>query len=154
HQETDLAFVRRLLAEEGIFYTFEHPADRDREVVVFCDGADLCPPIAGAPDLVFRDSGGMVELDADVRGFRLSRPTAPGAALVAGFDFLRPSLDLHATAEARGPEGGFDRTRIRDYDHHGALEGSAVDPGAAARHLEQVRVRTAVAEGESRCRRL
>ena len=43
HQESDLAFVRRLLAEEGILYWFEHPADQDREVVVFCDGQ---PPSA------------------------------------------------------------------------------------------------------------
>ncbi len=154
HQESDLAFVRRLLAEEGIFYTFEHPPDQGRELLVLCDDAHLCPPIAGSPDLTFRDSAGMAELSADVRRFRLSRRVAPGSTLLTEFDFLRPSLDLHATAEARGPDGGFDRTRIRVYDHHGEFEGVTVDGAAASRHLEQHRTRAAVAEGESRCRRL
>jgi type VI secretion system secreted protein VgrG len=154
HQESDLAFVRRLLAEEGILYAFEQPADQDHERVVFCDDARLLAPIAGSPELTFRDSGGMSELDADMRRFRLSRHVAPGSALLADFDFLRPSLDLHAAADSRGPEGGFDRPRLRRYDHHGEFEGSVVDDATAARHLEQHRARAAVAEGESRCRRL
>ena len=96
----------------------------------------------------------MAELSADVRRFRVSRRVAPGSSLLTDFNFLRPSLDLHASAEARGPEGGFDRTRVRVYDHHGEFEGTSVDAGAAARHLEQHRTRAAVAQGESRCRGL
>jgi type VI secretion system secreted protein VgrG len=154
HQESDLAFVRRLLAEEGIFYAFEHPPEGDREVVVFCDDAHLCAPIAGAPALVFRDGGGMKELDEDVRRFRVSRRVEPGATRLREFDFLRPSLDLHAVAEAPAPDGAFDPSRLHVYDHHGEFEGVAVDAATAARHLEQHRARAWVGQGESRCRRL
>ena len=56
HQETDLAFVERLLAEEGIFYYFDHPSADDlagaspsgfSEILALADSADAYPPIEG-----------------------------------------------------------------------------------------------------------
>ncbi|MFO0606710.1 MAG: type VI secretion system tip protein TssI/VgrG [Polyangiales bacterium] len=69
YEESDLAFVTRLLAEEGIFYFFRHPpvalsdarhvgfdAAEPGELLVLADHAAACPPIAsegaGAHDLV------------------------------------------------------------------------------------------------------
>jgi uncharacterized protein involved in type VI secretion and phage assembly len=98
HQETDLHFVERLLAEEGIFYFFEQPADPEgREVMVMADAASFCEPIA-RPVLRFWDSGGLVGSDADVRRFRLRRRVEPGSVLLEDFDFLRPSFDLSEEA--------------------------------------------------------
>ncbi|KYG02795.1 hypothetical protein BE21_54320 [Sorangium cellulosum] len=155
HQESDLRFVQRLLAEEGIFYGFEHPEDeRHRETVVFADSATACRPIEGEPALDFHDSGGMVEREQDVRRFRLQHRVRPGSTLLKEFDFLRPSHDVRGAAEHPAREGAFDLRRLRVYDHHGEFEGVDTDAGAARRHLEQHRVDVAVGSGESRCRRL
>lgn len=44
YRESDLAFVRRLMAEEGIWYRFEHPSgEGEPEVVVLCDANDNAP---------------------------------------------------------------------------------------------------------------
>lgn len=42
YRESDLAFIDRLLAEEGIFYRFE--VEDGVEVLVFTDSVSLCPP--------------------------------------------------------------------------------------------------------------
>ncbi|MCC6528453.1 MAG: type VI secretion system tip protein VgrG, partial [Polyangiaceae bacterium] len=109
YQESDLHFIERLLAEEGIFYWFEHPDTEDgEELVVFADTASACGPIAGEPELTFQDSLGMVEREPDVRRFRSADRTRPGATLLKEFDFLRPLSDLHAGAGAQavGHGGG------------------------------------------------
>src|SRR5258706_12425269 len=66
YRETDLAFVTRLLAEQGIFFAFEHPDDdparrrfedgerESAERVILGDGPHAYPPIAGPPRLDYR----------------------------------------------------------------------------------------------------
>lgn len=41
HEETDLAFITRLMADEGMFYSFEQ--EEDQEVVVLVDANESCP---------------------------------------------------------------------------------------------------------------
>lgn len=42
HRESDLAFVRRLMADEGIWYHFEHPSGEGKpELLVLCDTNDV-----------------------------------------------------------------------------------------------------------------
>ncbi len=53
-RESELAFVSRLLEEEGLFYAFTH-AD-DGHVLVAGDGPDAFTPIEGEPELPFRVS--------------------------------------------------------------------------------------------------
>jgi type VI secretion system secreted protein VgrG len=155
YQESDLRFVQRLLAEEGIFYSFEHPeAEQGREVVLFTDGADLCAPIAGDAALEFRDSRGMEERQQDIRRFRVERRIRPGSVLVKEFDFLHPLADLSASDHVRVAEDAFDVTMLRVYEHQGDDDGVGADATIAARRLEQHRARAAVGAGEGRCPRL
>jgi type VI secretion system secreted protein VgrG len=154
YQETDLGFIQRLLAEEGIFYGFEHPdEEKAPEIVVFSDNAHLWPPIAGSPLLELRDSGGMDEREEDVRRFRLQERARPGSVYLKEFDFARPAIDLHASARVPIREGAFDAALGNVYDHHGEFE-RGVDVAEAERHLDQHRARAKVGVGESRCRRL
>lgn len=100
HQETDLHFVERLLAEEGLFYFFEQSSDPDgSEVLIVADEAGFCEPLA-RPSLRFWDSGGLREDEGDVRRFRLRRQVEPGKVTLKEFDFLRPSFDHREQAVA------------------------------------------------------
>ena len=48
YRETDLAFVQRLMAEEGIWYYFDHETDPARETLVLVDSNDAaCVPTLG-----------------------------------------------------------------------------------------------------------
>ena len=164
YQETDLAFVTRLLAEEGIFYVFEHSAE---ETLVLCDGPHLYESIAGDPQLAYRyqdGSEGLVPREHHVGRFALRRKVKPGAVLHRDYDFRRPLLDLRAEtspSSSAPPAGGpavevpaFEAEELRVYDHHGEDEQPDVDAGTARTRLEQRRRRALVAKGASACRRL
>jgi type VI secretion system secreted protein VgrG len=106
YQETDYAFVTRLLADEGLFFYFDHPVDAGGdhrkthmgagEVLVLSDTAAYYPkPDQGGELSSCQDTGpGMVPRDDQVFGFRARRRIKSRAALVRGYDFRRPTLDL------------------------------------------------------------
>jgi type VI secretion system secreted protein VgrG len=100
YQESDLAFVSRLLEEEGLFYFFEH-AD-DHHTLVLADGVNGCGPIPGDATLPFRDQReAQDEQDAE-HVFALERihRERSGKATLRDFDFSQPDLDLTSSSEA------------------------------------------------------
>jgi type VI secretion system secreted protein VgrG len=166
YQETDLAFVTRLCAEEGIFYVFEHAAE---ETVVFGDGVHAYQPIVGEAELAYRydhGTGGLVPDEHHVARFELRRALKTGTVLHRDHDFRRPLLDLRAetkqgsseppaaAAQAAPDVTDLEAGKLRAYDHHGEDDRPDVDAGTAGVRLEQRRRRAAVAEGASACRRL
>ena len=78
HRETDFAFVERLLAEEGIFYTFDHGGpDAKTETVSLSDSARLYPAIDGDAALAYRPhegAAGMALSEHHVQRFELGKP--------------------------------------------------------------------------------
>ncbi len=143
YQETDLAFIERLLAEDGIFYFFEQGADETgKEVLVLANTASACVPIPGAPSLHPRDDYGQNNATTpDVRRFSLERRVQSGSVYVKDYDYTRPSLDLKGEAKA-GEEG-------EQYHHEGALEAAAVSNELASVRLEQHRRTRWLARGET-----
>jgi type VI secretion system secreted protein VgrG len=160
YQETDLAFVSRLLAEEGIFYFFDHgDGEATGETVTFCDDAHMYPAIEGDPELCFRDgegSEGLLAAEHHVQRFTRRRALVPSSVLRRGYDFRRPVLDLKATAtlpDAAG-EPSPERASAEIYEHHNEDERPNIDGATVAVELEQHRSHASVAEGATACRRL
>lgn len=142
YQETDLAFVERLLAEDGSFYFFEQQADeRGKEVLVLASGATACALVPGAPKLHPREDYGQQSDTPDVRRFSLERRAHAGSVVVKDFDFNRPSLDLKAEAK-EGEEG-------EQYHHDGVLDPIATSSALASVRLEQHRRLRWVARGDT-----
>ncbi len=168
YQETDLAFVRRILAEEGIFFSFAHPDtsgdEPAEEQVVLCDMAALYRPIAGDSHLRFVEPGGALEASSlfdHVTRFGRVRRLRTQRVLLGDFDFRNPGLPLTVSAAAGdAPEAGVEPQQLRGYHHHphAEIEGSSgsaeLDAARARTTLEQHRGAAVVASGESHSRRL
>jgi type VI secretion system secreted protein VgrG len=157
HRETDFAFVERLLAEEGIFYTFDHgDADAESEVVSLSDSAHLYPAIAGDPELAYRPHEGAAGLALEehhVQRFELRRSLRPTSVLRRGYDFRRPALALTAEAKLEALDGG-EPVRGEIYEHHEEDEEPNVRQEAVNAELGQHRAGVELALGSSGCRRL
>lgn len=177
YEETDLAFVRRLLAEAGILFFFAQPAepvtDNDltaQETMVFADDPSMCAALDDgsgdpAPTLFFLDNEGSATYHGDkitrfdpalrIRQtsttYREYDPDRPHALLTTYASTL-PSAGtpppLGVSTEGAVAPLGID---LEVYDHHGSflfpVWGHARDE--AGRMLRQARRNAALTRGES-----
>jgi type VI secretion system secreted protein VgrG len=157
HRESDFAFVERLLAEEGLFYAFDHGGpEADTEVMVLSDSAHLYPTIEGDPELAYRPHEGAAGMALDehhVQRFDLRRSLRPTSVLRRGYDFRRPSQALVARARLE-EHGNGDLEQAEVYEHHEEDEEPNVRQETVIAELEQQRARVEVGRGVSGCRRL
>ncbi len=123
YAETNLAFVSRLLEEEGIFYFVEQR--ESGPVTVFADSSAAYATLAPEGTLPFLADSGMVSTEAVTRISDGAR-TAPAKVTLRDHDFEAPALDLTATAESEAPLGR------EDYDHPGFYS----DPAEGKRRAE------------------
>ena len=180
HDETDLSFIQRLLAEEGIFYYFEHPRSttgQGSEVIVFGDSPEypwIDTPGDASKTLLLRSHGGdaVPGHDDDVTAFSLRFGMGTTEFVARDYDYRRPLLDLRAAAHDAGsapgaPDsstggvhgasslaGGRRGELLRVDEHGGDYDQPDVTEPGAATALEQLRRKCAVGAGRSTCRRL
>lgn len=159
YQETDRAFVKRLLAEEGIFFHFEQPAPTSseslvsaehHEVVVFADAPFAYVPIDGDARL-HRRSSGVLDGAEHVELVRGSKRIRTGRTRVLGYDYERPRFQPLAEAATSTNEVG---NTLESYEHDRVLEPTTVEAHVARLRLEERRRRSAEVSGTSNCRRL
>jgi type VI secretion system secreted protein VgrG len=146
YNETALAFVSRLLEEEGIFF-FSDKGDGG-ELVVFEDDSTLGDPIDGAPKVRYRHGAGLDAGD-DAAGVITQRHrTATGKVTFRDYDFKKPQLDLTATAAAAT---GAD---LEAYDYPGHYTEPKEGQRLAQVRLESLQAEAVTIEIESGCPRL
>ncbi|HJL19796.1 MAG TPA: type VI secretion system tip protein TssI/VgrG [Sandaracinaceae bacterium LLY-WYZ-13_1] len=137
--ESDYAFVRRLLAEEGIGYFVLQ--DEAGERVVFFDDDHAFEAIEGETLLTHVEAGGSAR--AGLFELAQSHRVASDQVMLNDYDLAAPATDLRLTAEAEAS------TAREVYLHPGGY----VDPGRGQRltdrRLEALRVHTHTYEGES-----
>ncbi|MFO0588527.1 MAG: type VI secretion system tip protein TssI/VgrG [Polyangiaceae bacterium] len=159
YDETDYDFVARILAEEGVFYFFEEPADpesdilRSGETIVFADTAAAYQPLRGGPRLTFRQGahrGDLVVPESTVGELALRSAMEPTAVRVSDYDFRRPLLDLTARSVVE-PYGSVE---LEVHDHHGEHTDAEIPAAQARTYLEQLRAGAVLGQGVSLCRRL
>ncbi len=147
YDETDLAFVSRLLEEEGIFYFVEHESAKD--ALVLGDAKSACAPIPGDKKLVYREPSSLLGAAESIRAFTARHAVRPGAVVVRDFNYLTPALDLTATAKAKG---GDDALEV--YEYPARYETGSDGSGVAKLRVEEERVAAEAASGSSATRRL
>ncbi len=153
YQESDLCFIERTLAEEGVFYFFEHRQQGER--VVFCDEGRLLTPIAGDATLEFSDSeGGELEKAERVHEFWAQTRTATGRVAVQRFDFERFRLPMTNASEVKTQDDEFHAPNYETFDHERIFDGVEPDHGIGQQQLEQHRRKVQSGTGASHCARL
>ncbi len=171
HRETDLAFVTRLLAEEGLFFFFEDPTEPGRpETLVIGDDVPSYSDIAGDPTLQLREGSESAALrreEHQLRSVSFQRTLRPGAALVRDHDYQRPRTRIHSAATgpkelptadpgvtAIDPVPALRERNDLVYEHQGDYEDVDVERPGAKLLLEQLRSRTALLRADGICQRL
>lgn len=162
YQESDFAFVARIVAEEGIFWWLSQPAADDPasiakpETVVFADEAGAYDD-AGGIRLRLRERGSEGTDVGGVSRFERVRSLRSDAVLLRNYDFERPLFNLRG--EAVSDDAGAAATKPDDawysdhdagvYDHRRDHDVEAITDARAAMRLEQRRARADLSEGES-----
>ena len=168
YDETDYAFVSRLCASEGIFFSFDHPIDASAtgEVLVFADSANAYAPIDGQFDLRFRPTGAdgsAMRVEEDhLQAFSLRHATRTKRVLLRRFDFEKPPIPRLDSADVgrATPLSDLDSMRAfvdggsTTYEHQHTREAALLDPIPAQLALEAETADAALAEAETACRRV
>ncbi|MCH2221721.1 MAG: type VI secretion system Vgr family protein, partial [Dechloromonas sp.] len=149
YRETDLDFIRRLLAEEGLSWRFEHDqsavagdqATHARHKLIVFDRETELP--VGAQAIVRFHRNDATESSDTVQTWRETRVVAPNAVTLAGWDY-KQLIATGAQSTAAIDNGELPRLEIHD-----ASRPYRFEDGAAAR----LRTDIAVAALESGTRR-
>ncbi|WKE64486.1 type VI secretion system tip protein TssI/VgrG [Gallaecimonas kandeliae] len=141
--ETDLAFVSRLLEEEGIFWFFTH--EDGKHSLVLADSNDACPAIPNGPALSYLGQDlGKRELHG-IRSAQLCLQVVAGSYSAADYEFTAPSTSLYAQAQA-------DSSALSFYEHPGGYNTKDKGDSLAKQRIDGLRSQQQRLVGESDCR--
>jgi type VI secretion system secreted protein VgrG len=99
YRETDLAFILRLLSEEGIYFSIQH--DDADDTMVFGDDPKGFGPTAGPASLSFRASFGQVEVGVQgvVTDVVRTLQVRSDKTCLRDYDSEKPKVKLESTAK-------------------------------------------------------
>lgn len=93
--ETDLHFISRLLAREGIFYFFEHTPEK--HVVVFGNDPGNYLYLKGQREIPFNPSGGLNAAEEAITSLTFSQRSQTDSVAHTDFDYTNPPVNLETT---------------------------------------------------------
>ncbi len=146
YNETDFAFISRLLEEEGIFYFFEHSSDK--HVLVMGDQTVAHKPIGGDNEVMFHISDSMVPEEETIFNYRYKQRISTGKVTLRDYNFKKPNLNLEVTEKDK------DNQQLEHYEYPGEYIDKGEGQRRAKIRLNEKLVPRAVGEGQSFCPRL
>jgi len=113
YNESDFAFVSRLLEDEGIHYRFEHTADG--HTMVLSDDSTQCPAIEGRVQVSYHADDG-VRNEHGLDRWATRRRIGSNVQAVKSFDFKQPRSALLVDRPLDIPHGRLPRLETYRYD--------------------------------------
>jgi type VI secretion system secreted protein VgrG len=109
YNETDMAFIERLCATEGIFYFFEH--QKGQHCLVFADRADHHKPFAAGEKhtVPFQNALGARMPGESLQALQMQNRLMTGKYSARDFNFTMPDMDMsveRATANTKPKSSG------------------------------------------------
>ncbi|HBN9725740.1 TPA: type VI secretion system tip protein VgrG, partial [Pseudomonas aeruginosa] len=138
YDESDLAFVQRICAEEGIHFHFQHSAEA--HLLVFGDDQTVFPRLA---PVAYQQDSGLVADRPVVKRFGVRLETRTSRVTRRDYDFEKPRLTLESAARGEA------RPDLEDYDYPGRFVDRERGKHLARRALERQRSDYRLAEGRS-----
>lgn len=100
YRESNYDFIARLAEREGIYFYFEQGLAQ--EVVVFTDTRAVHKPLSPLPVKYYPAPLGDVSAGESLRTFKCRSNQLPGRVRVSDYNYLKPSLEVTASAELAG----------------------------------------------------
>jgi type VI secretion system secreted protein VgrG len=144
YRETDFNFVSRLMQEEGIYYFFEHKADK--HTLVFADYPTEFKPCPDQPAARYESAENVGRTEEVVTDWGIGQEVRPGKYSVKDFDFEKPSLNLLSMVS------GKDTRKYEIYDYPGEYKNLDEGERIAGMRIQEEETPQIVVNGASRCR--
>lgn len=150
YRETDFDFVHRLMEHEGIYYYFEHEADK--HTLVLCDAIAAHRPVAGYERVVYRPENDHEDVGIErITHWSMQRQVQSGIWSSNDFDFKAPRKMLRNYRNNPRPHGN---SHFERYDYPGDyLQDEQGQHRCRVRH-EEMDARHEVATGHADARGL
>jgi type VI secretion system secreted protein VgrG len=131
YQETDFAFISRLMEHEGIYYWFRH--DKDKHTLVLTDDVTQHEPVPGYERIpYYGPDRNAVPREDYVYDWEVAEQITPGAFATTDYHPLTPAASLEAR---RNNPGAHDNGDLEMYE----WQGGYTDP-EDAEHYTRVRL--------------
>jgi type VI secretion system secreted protein VgrG len=107
YRESDLAFVSRLMEEEGIFYFFQHTSSK--HTLVLADDNSAFQPVPGSSTVSATErvvSG--TQFQQNVGSLQFDVQVPPGTVTLYDYNYLDGQTPLKASSSSTGPEEIYD----------------------------------------------
>ncbi len=141
YRESAFNFVSRLLEEEGIFYFFEHGANR--HLLVLADSPVEHPPCEGQIEARIETGSSMADQDS-IQEVNWTQEVRPGKVTLEDFNFVVPGSELKVDLSSAG--------KYEIYDYPGLYENWARGDALARLRLEAHDAALSRLVGSSTCR--
>ncbi|MGM3181503.1 type VI secretion system tip protein TssI/VgrG [Dickeya oryzae] len=142
YRESDLAFIHRLAAEEGLFYFHEFEAGKHR--VVFADDAGA---LAKGPELFFNLATQGLSEGAYVRRFRYAEAVSTAEVALKDYSFKTPAYGL--LHNRMSSELDHQRESYQHFDYPGRFKQDPSGKAFTGYRLDALRAGAMTGAGES-----
>ena len=112
YNETDFAFISRLMEEVGIFYYFQQSASG--HTLVLADSSQTAPPCDNAASVSFHDSAPHEPFMMTVSSCFITQKIVPQSNSLISYNYLTPQTSLQASANGPSDAGGGNLTSYRE----------------------------------------
>jgi type VI secretion system secreted protein VgrG len=144
YRETDLDFVNRLAAEEGLFYFHEFEQGKHR--IVFADDAAA---LTAGPELFFNLGNRSLEQGPYVRQFHYREAVRPSDVELKDYSFKTPAYGL--SHKKVGAELEHQRDTYQHFDYPGRYKLDPSGKAFAQHRLDALRNGAVTGSGKSNC---
>ena len=146
YRETHFNFISRLLEEEGIFYFFEHKADKHRLIIADSNQANASCP--GQSTASYQIEGSKPE-DDTISFLENMQMILPGKYMLSDFNFETPGNSLNVNILGKYKLGSGDR---EIYDYPGGYNTKAPGDQLVRVRMEEEEAQITTVRGTSECR--